>query len=94
MIMTSKTHFPVIEILIAVVDIMIGGAGSFRDQTKEAFLFFKNDLLPFLGLIGGVEVFWRICIDILVSFGVLFDTFDRMACLAGDRFVDLDRILF
>jgi hypothetical protein len=91
-VVTAHTHVAVVEVLVAVVDIMVGRTGSFGDQTKEAFFFFEDDLLALFGLVSREEVLFLRGIDVLVRLGMLLHILDGVTALAGDGFVHLGMV--
>ena len=90
---TPHAALSVIVVFIAIVDIMVGGAGGFAKQTKKALLLLENYPLSLFCFVCGEKIFLFISVDIFVRFGMLLYTLDLMAGLAGDGFTLLDRIV-
>ncbi len=87
------TAFTRIVPLVAVVDIVVGGAGGFGKESEKAALLFENDLLPLFFRVCREEIFLFLRILVLIRFGMLLYIFDLMTSLAGDRFGLLDRVV-
>ncbi len=90
---TSHTDSAGVVVLIAVVYIMVGGAGGLAEEPKEVLLLFEDYFLPFLFAICRKEIPLLVRKGICIALGMCFYVLYLMAGLAGDGFGLLDRIV-
>ena len=89
----SHAALTIIVIFVAVVDIMIGRARSFLEESKEAALLLEDHFLSFFLSVRGEKIPLFGGIDIFIGFSVLFYALYLMAGLTGDGLSLLDGIV-